>query len=188
LTIIEQVAREEKSTFLKQVDIRGNMTIKRWEREINNSHRGKAWTKLTQEVGGIRDPGATHPRTNLYHMTMEEVRRTKMLTGKMCADRRETNMKETREHKKVLTSILNHLSNLEVGEKILVENQRSQQEKLERMAGKFQLYLRYVHHIDITPADRNGTPTCIRKIHLVEQREENGTKQEGDEYHPINLD
>ena len=75
-----------------------------------------------------------------------------------------------------------------MGVKRLVEDQKRQQEKLERMAGQFHLYLRYVHHIDITLADRNGTPACIKKLRLVEQREEDTAQQEGDEEHPINLD
>jgi hypothetical protein len=188
MTRIEQAAREAKSTFLTQVDTKGKTIIKRWEREINNARRGKAWTKLTQEAGGIRDPGATLPRTTLYHRTVEEAWRTKMLIGKMCADQKETNKTETRDQKKVLTGILNRLSNLEASAKRLAEDQRSQQEKMERLTGKFHLYLRYVHHIDITPANRNGTPTCIRKIRLVEQREENEARKDGDEEHPINLD
>jgi hypothetical protein len=75
-----------------------------------------------------------------------------------------------------------------MGVKRLVEDQKRQQEKLERMVGQFHLYLRYVHHIDITPTDSNGTPTCIRKLRLVEQREEDATQQKGDAEHPINLD
>jgi hypothetical protein len=188
MTRIEQAAREAKSTFLTKTDTKGKKIIKIWEGEINNARRGKSWSTLTQEAGGIRDPGATQPRLTLYHRMVEEAWRTKMLIGKMCADRGETNRMETKEQKKERTGILNRLSNLEAGVKRLVEDQKRQQEKLERMAGQFHLYLRYVHHIDITPADRNGTPTCIRKLRLVEQREEDTTQQEGDEEHPINLD
>jgi hypothetical protein len=75
-----------------------------------------------------------------------------------------------------------------MGVKRMVEDQKRQQEKLERMAGQFHLYLRYVHHIDITPVDSNGTPACIRKLSLVEQREEDAAQQKGDAEHPINLD
>jgi hypothetical protein len=188
MTRIEQAAREAKSTFLMKVDTKGKTTIKRWEREINNARRGKSWSQITQEAGGIRDPGATQPRITLYHRTVEEAWRTKMLIGKMCAARSETNRTESKEQKKERTGIRNRLSNLEAGVKRLAEEQKRQQEKLERMAGQFHLYLRYVHHIDITPADRNGTPTSIRKLRLVEQREENAARQEGDEEHPINLD
>jgi hypothetical protein len=119
---------------------------------------------------------------------MEEAWRTKMLIGKMCVDQKETNKTENMDQKKVLTGILNHLSNLEASAKRLAEDQQRQQEKMERLTGQLHLYLRYVHHIDITPTDRNGTPTCIRKICLVEQREENEARKDGNEEHPINLD
>jgi hypothetical protein len=131
MTRMEQAAREAKSTFLTQVDTKGKTIIKRWEREINTTRKGKAWTKLTQEAGGIRDPGATQPRTTLYHKTVEEAWRTKMLIGKMCVDRKETNRMETRDQKKVLTGILSRLSNLEASAKRLVEDQQSQKEKME---------------------------------------------------------
>ena len=111
-----------------------------------------------------------------------------MLIGKMCADRGETNRMETKEKKKESTGILNRLNNLEMGVKRLVEDKKIIQEKLEKMAGQFHLYLRYVHHIDITLADSNGTPTCIRNLRLVEQTEEDVEQQKGDTEHPINLD
>ena len=88
----------------------------------------------------------------------------------------------------MFTGILNRLTNLEESAKRLAKDQRSQQEKMERLTGQFHRYLCYVHHIDITPANRNGTPTCIRKIRLVEQREENEARKDGDEENPINLD
>jgi hypothetical protein len=56
------------------------------------------------------------------------------------------------------------------------------------MTRQFHLYLRYVHHKDITPADRCGTPACIRKTRTVEQKKENEARKEGDESHPILLD
>jgi len=64
--------------------------------------------------------------------------------------------------------------------KRLVEDHKRQQEKLDWMVGQFHLYLRYVHQIDITPADNNGTQSCIIKIRLVEQREEDMAQQKGD--------
>ena len=175
-TRIKHVAKEAKSTFHTKIDTKGKKIIKIWEGEINNASRGKASSTLTQEARGIRDPKATQSRLTLYHRTVEEAWRTKMLIGKMCADRGETNRTETKEKKKERTGILNHLSNLEVGVKRLVEDQKRQQEKLERMAGQFHLYLRHVHHIDITPADINGTPGCIRKLRLVEHKEEDTTQ------------
>jgi hypothetical protein len=111
-----------------------------------------------------------------------------MMIGKMNADRKETSREAIRDHKKVLTEILSRLSNLEASTKRLVEEQRSQREKMERMAGQFHLYLRYVHHMDITPADRKGTPTCIRKMRTVVERKENEVGKDGDESTPIILD
>jgi len=59
---------------------------------------------------------------------------------------------------------------------------------MEQMARQFNLYLRYVHHMDITPADRRGTPACIKKMCTVEQKKENAARKEGEESHPILLD
>ena len=111
-----------------------------------------------------------------------------MLIGKMSANRKETNKEAIRDHKKVLTEILSHLSNLEASAKRLDEDQRSQKEKMERMVGQFYLYLRYVHHMDITPADRSRTLACIRKTRTMEQMKENEARKDGDERHPIILD
>jgi len=68
---MEQAARESKGTFLTQVDPKGKAIINRWEREINTTRKGKAWTKLIQEADGIRDSGATRPITTLYHKMVE---------------------------------------------------------------------------------------------------------------------
>jgi hypothetical protein len=38
---------------------------------------------------------------------------------------------------------------------------------MEQVAPQFHLYLRYVHHMDIIPADGNGAPTRIRKTCTV---------------------
>jgi hypothetical protein len=135
MTRIEQVARDARSTFLTKVDTKGKTIIKRWEGKINNDHRGKAWSTLTQEAGGIQDPGTTQSRITLYHRTMKEASRTKMLIGKMCVNRGETNKTETKEPKKDRIGILNRLSNLEMGVKRPVEDQKRQQEKLDWMAG-----------------------------------------------------
>jgi hypothetical protein len=56
MTRIEQVARDARSTFLEKVDTKGKSIIKRWEGEIKNARRGKAWSTLTQEAGGIWTP------------------------------------------------------------------------------------------------------------------------------------
>jgi hypothetical protein len=99
---------------------------------------------------------------------MEEAWRTKMLICKMSVDRKETSREAIRDHRKVLTEILSHLSNLEASAKRLTKDQRSQKEKMERMAGQFYVYLCYVDPMDITPADRSETPYCIIKTHTVE--------------------
>jgi hypothetical protein len=41
---MEQAAREAKGTFFMQVDPKGKAIINRWEREINTTRKGKAWT------------------------------------------------------------------------------------------------------------------------------------------------
>jgi hypothetical protein len=84
---------------------------------------------------------------------VEEAWQTKMLIGKMNTDRKETSRETIKDHKKVLMKIMRSLNNLEVSGKRLAEDQRSQKEKMERMAGQFHLYLHYVHHMEITPAD-----------------------------------
>jgi hypothetical protein len=54
-----------------------------------------------------------------------------MLIGNMSNDWKETSREAIREHKKVLTEILSHLSNLEASTKRLAEDQRSKKEKME---------------------------------------------------------
>jgi hypothetical protein len=112
---------------------------------------------------------------------MEETWHTKMLISKLRDDKNETSRVANCGHKKELIEILSRLSNLEANARRITEDQRNQSEKLKRLAGQFQLYLRYVHHMDITPADRRGTPTCIRKTRMVEQKKENEARKEGDE-------
>jgi hypothetical protein len=65
---------------------------------------------------------------------VEEAWRKKMLISKMRADRNETSRVENHGHKKELTKILSHLSNLEASARRIAEDQRSQNEKMERMA------------------------------------------------------
>jgi hypothetical protein len=118
----------------------------------------------------------------------EEAWRTKMLIGKMSSERTEASQKDNRDHKKLLTEILSRISNLEASTKWLAEDQRDQKEKMERMAAQFHLYLCYVHHMDITPVDRNGAPTCIRKTRTVVQRDENKDRKDEGKKHLIILD
>jgi flagellar motility protein MotE (MotC chaperone) len=167
---MEQAAREAKGTFLEKVDTNSKVVIDKWEREVNTKHQGKAWVELIQEADGIRDPGATQPRKTFYQKMVEEDWCTKLMISKLRDDKNETSRVENRGHKKDLIGILSCLSNLEANARRIVEDQMNQREKMERLAGQFQLYLRYVHHMDITPADRRGTPACIRKMRTVEQK------------------
>jgi len=73
-------------------------------------------------VDGIRDLGATQPRTTLYHKTVEEAWRTKMLIRKLRADKNETSRVANRGHKKELTEILSRLSNLEASARRITED------------------------------------------------------------------
>jgi hypothetical protein len=111
-----------------------------------------------------------------------------MLIGKLKADRKETNKEAIRGHKKELTKIMNRLNNLETLARGIVANQRSQNEKLERLAGQFHIYLCYVHHLDITPEDRRRTPTNIRRTCMVEKKKKKVANKEGDDSQPIILD
>jgi hypothetical protein len=88
----------------------------------------------------------------------------------MIADKNETNRVANHGHKKEFIEILSCLSNLEAIARRIAEDQRNQREKMERLAGQFQLYLLYVHHMDITPADRRRTPAYIRKTRTMEQK------------------
>jgi hypothetical protein len=93
-----------------------------------------------------------------------------MLIGKVSFEQKEVSWKDSRDHKHLLTEILSRLNNLEANAKRLVEDQRNQKEKMKRMAVQFHLYLRYVHHMVIKPADQSETPACIRKTFTVVQR------------------
>jgi hypothetical protein len=76
----------------------------------------------------------------------------------------------------------------EASTKWLAEDQRNQKEKMERVAAQFHLYLRYVHHVDITPADGNGAPARIKKTRTVIQKEENKDREDEGKKHIIILD
>jgi hypothetical protein len=169
---MEQAAREAKSTFLTQVDPKGKRSSK-GGREKSTTHAGEKPGQTNPGSRRDKGPRATQPRTTLYHKTVEEAWRTKMLIGKMCADRKETNRTGYQRTRRRCSQNSEPPQQPGGQGKKTSGGPEEPKEKMERMAGQFHLYLRYVHHIDITPADRNGTPTCIRKIRLVEQREEN---------------
>jgi hypothetical protein len=107
------------------------VVIDRWEREVNTTCQGKYWVELIQEEDGIRVPRSKQLRTTLYQKIVEEAWCTKILIGNLSADRKETNREVVWVHKKVLTEILSHLSNLEASARRIAEDQRSQNEKME---------------------------------------------------------
>jgi hypothetical protein len=111
-----------------------------------------------------------------------------MLISKLRADKRETSRGGKGGHKKEHIEIRSRLSNLEAIARQIEEDKRNQSEKLERLAGQFQIYLCYFHHMDVTLVDRCGTPTCIRRMHMVEQKKENVARKEGEERNPILLE
>jgi hypothetical protein len=150
--------------------------------------KGKTWDALTQEADWVTDPGATQPRETLYHKTVEMAWKTKMLIGKVSSEREDARRENNKEHTKLLNEILSRLSSLETITKLLTEVEKDQKAKMERLAAQFHLYLRYVHHMDITPADGNGAPTHIRKTRTVSQKEENKGQADEGKKHIIILD
>jgi hypothetical protein len=185
---MEQAARDAKGTFQALVEPKGQATITRWEKEITAKRKGKAWEELRQEADWIMDPGTTQSRETLYHKTVEMAWRTKMLIGKVSTEKKAASRKGNKAQKKLLKEILSRLSTLDASTKRIAEDQKNQKEKLERMAAQFHLYLCYVHHMDITPADGNGAPTRIRKTHMVAQREESKDKAKDGKKNLIILD
>jgi hypothetical protein len=111
------------------------------------------------------------PKETLYHKTMEMVWKTKMMIGKVSLEREDARLEDNKEHTKLLNEILSHLSGLETITKLLNEVEKDQKAKMEGLATQFHLYLRYVHHMDITTGDGNGAPTHIRKTRMVSQKD-----------------
>jgi hypothetical protein len=73
----------------------------------------------------------------------------------------------------MLDEILRCLNSLETIIKLLVEVEKEQKCKLERLAAQFHLYLRCVHHMDIMLVDGHDAPAQIRKTCTVSQKEDN---------------
>jgi len=65
--------------------------------------------------------GATHTRETLYHRTLEMAWVTKMLIGKVKADKDETHREEHMEMKSLLEDIQHLVSGLETMFKLLVD-------------------------------------------------------------------
>jgi hypothetical protein len=55
----EQASRDAKGTFQALVELKGQATITRWEKEITAKSKGKAWEELSQEADWITDRGTT---------------------------------------------------------------------------------------------------------------------------------
>jgi hypothetical protein len=185
---MEQATKDAEGTFQTLVAPKGKETITRWEKEIKEKCKGKAWDALAQEADWVTDLGATQPRETLYHKTMEMAWLTKMMIGKVSSETEDARREDNKELKKMLEEILSHLNSLETITKLLVEVEKDQKSKLERLAAQFHLYLRYVHHMDITPADGHGAPTHIRKTRTIPQKEDNKSQADGGEKHIIVLD
>jgi hypothetical protein len=152
---------------------KGKEAVENWEEELKVERERKDKNKVAQEVDWIIDTGTTCTRETLYHKTLEMVWHTKMLIGKVKADREETRMEDQREMKTMMEDIQRRVSGLETIVKLLVEIEKNQQSKQERLAAQFHLYLRYVHHMDITPADDHGAPAQIRKVWVASPKEDN---------------
>jgi hypothetical protein len=173
LTRIEQAARDATNTFQTMVSQKGKEAVNKWEEEIKEEQSGKEWGEISQEVDWIKYLGATHPRETLYYRTVETTWVTKMLIGKVKSDREEARKDDHREIKPMLEEIHRRISGLETIVKLLVEVEKNQQSKQERLATQFHLFLRYVHHLDITPADGQGGPAQIRRTRTVSPKEDN---------------
>ena len=52
---MEQAARDAKGTFQELVELKGQVSITRWEKEITTKHKGKAWEELRQEADWITE-------------------------------------------------------------------------------------------------------------------------------------
>jgi hypothetical protein len=163
---------------------KGKQAVENWEEELKAERESKDKTKIAQEVDWIIDMGTTRTRETLYHKTLEMAWHTKMLIGKVKADREETRREDQCELKTMLEDIQRCVSGLETIVKLLVEIEKNQQSKQERLAAQFHLYLRYVHHMDITPADDQGAPTQIRKVWMISTKEDNKNQAGGVEARP----
>jgi hypothetical protein len=177
-----------EGTFRTLVAPKGKVTITWWEKELKEKRKGKAWDALAQEADWVTDPGATQPMETLYHKTMEMAWLTKMMIDKVSSEMEDARQEGHKENKKMLDEILSRLSSLETITKLLVEVEKDQKSQMERLAAQFHLYLRYVHHMDITSVDGRGAPTHIRKTRTISQKDDNKSQADGGKKHIIVLD
>jgi hypothetical protein len=143
---MEEVVKDVEVTFQTLVAPKGKVAITHWEKEIKEKCKGKAWDALEQEADWVADLGATQPRETLYHKTMEMAWLTKMMIDKVSSEMEEARREDNTDHKKMLDEIPSRLSSLETITKLLVEVEKDQKSKMERLVAQFHLYLRYVHH------------------------------------------
>jgi hypothetical protein len=184
---MEQAEKDVEGTFQTLLSPKGKATITRWEKEIKETRKGKSWDALTQETDWVIDLGATHPRETLYHKTMEMAWLTKMIIDKVSLEMEEARQEDNTGDKKTLDKILSHLSILETIAKLLVEVEKDQKSKMEWLAAQFHLYLRYVHHIDITLVDEHGALAHIRKTRTITQKEDNKNQADDGKKHIVVL-
>ena len=90
----------------------------------------------------------------------------------MNIDQKETSRETIKDHKKVLMKIMKRLSNLEASAKRLEKDQRSQKEKMERMAGQFPL-------LTLCPPHGNHSSRPERNTSLY-QEDAHGGAEEGE--------
>jgi hypothetical protein len=170
---MEQATKDTEDTFYTLVAPKGKATITRWEKEIKEKRKGKAWDALTQEAVWVTDPGAMQPRETLYHKMMDMAWLTNMMIDKLSSEMEDSRVEDNKEHKKLLNEILSHLNSLETITKLLTEVEKDQKSKMEQLVAQFHFYLCYIDHMDIMPVDENGAPTHIRKTRTITQKEEN---------------
>jgi hypothetical protein len=89
---------------------------------------------------------------------------TKMMIGKVISETKDARREDNKELKKMLEESLSHINSLETITKLLVEAEKDQKSKLERLAAQFHLYLHYVHHMEITPTENNNNFFKTKKI------------------------
>jgi hypothetical protein len=105
-----------------------------------------------------------------------------MLIRKVNSEKEEARHEDNRENKTMLDKIMcRHVS---IVIKLLVDVDKDQKSKLERLAAQFHLYLRYVHHMDITPTNGQGVPAQIRKTCMVSPKKDNKSQEDGGKEHP----
>jgi hypothetical protein len=123
---MEHATKEAESTFHSLAVPKGNKIITQWEKELKDKRKGKEWDDLLREADWVIDLGATRPKENLYHKTIEMAWLTKMLIGKIHSEKAEAKQKDNRENKPILDEILRRLNSLETIIKLLVEVEKDQ--------------------------------------------------------------